>query len=229
MSDNPFDEENEEPWDEFKWEEFLKQSDERADKLGKIIEEHSNDPNLQDIIAREMGWNKPPEGESEDFPGESDFLFDNEEDEEGEEWKAATGQLHDYDKEEKGLPDFKTDPLYNPAFDLGIAAHDWAKSLPEPIQESREIWDIVGDLCIPAAKIAAGFNDEDEPEMLGFRIASYKRGLAAANKALDAMNNLSEKKLVDAEKLLTLSRQAREIRNGLAIRILELREQFYRK
>jgi len=221
--DNKSPEENDdERWDEFKWEEFLKESDERADKFGRIMEQYADDPNLQEIIAREMGWDKEIDDEkAEEW---NSFFEDAEADEEGEEWKAAADI-----KDRDGLPNFDDDPLYKKAFEVGIDSWNWAQQLPEAIRDHPDVVEIVSNATIPAAKIAFAYPSGDAPEFLGLRIAAYKRGLAAANKSLDAINSLREKNLVDPEKLSNLTKEMREVRNGLAIRILELREEFNKK
>ncbi len=158
MSKDPFEEKNDEPWDEFTWEEFLWENDERADKLGRIIERFGDDPNLDDIIAQEMGWDKylkPGDTKNEDQEG-SAFFFDGEDDDGGEEWKTAAGIRQDED-EGRGV---NTDELYVKAFSLSIEAHDWAKSLPGRLRGLSKAADMVSNLAIPAAKCAAAFGDE---------------------------------------------------------------------
>ncbi|MEI8340074.1 MAG: hypothetical protein WCH43_00880 [Verrucomicrobiota bacterium] len=44
------------PPDEFECERFLKESDERTDKYGALLEKYRDHPECEKIIAREMGW-----------------------------------------------------------------------------------------------------------------------------------------------------------------------------
>ena len=44
------------PWDEERWEAFMRESDLRSARYGEILETVMDDPNRDRIIAREMGW-----------------------------------------------------------------------------------------------------------------------------------------------------------------------------
>ena len=43
-------------WDEYDWERFLQQQDQRTEKYMELLEKYIDDPNRDEIIAREMGW-----------------------------------------------------------------------------------------------------------------------------------------------------------------------------
>src|ERR1043166_1148756 len=43
-------------WDEYEWERFLQQQDSKAEKYMRLLEEYLDDPQRDEIIAREMGW-----------------------------------------------------------------------------------------------------------------------------------------------------------------------------
>ena len=55
-------------WDEFKWEEFMKEQDKKLDRYMELFYRYQDDPNCDEIIAREMGWTWLLEHNSE--PGE---------------------------------------------------------------------------------------------------------------------------------------------------------------
>ena len=46
-----------EVWDEYVWERFLQQQDRNAEKYFQLLEKYINDPDCDEIIAEEMGWN----------------------------------------------------------------------------------------------------------------------------------------------------------------------------
>ncbi len=54
MSD--FDRERDGIWDEYDWERFLQQQDQRTEKYMELLEKYIDDPQRDEIIAREMGW-----------------------------------------------------------------------------------------------------------------------------------------------------------------------------
>lgn len=85
-------------------------------------------------------------------------------------------------------------------------------------------------LMIPAMKIAGALavdgDAEAEKEILGLRLANYKRGLHAANIVLNCLSDAREKGLIASESVFPIIKQATELRNAIAVRILEVREQF---
>ncbi|MDZ7721029.1 MAG: hypothetical protein U5K72_19570 [Balneolaceae bacterium] len=50
------DDEEPEIWDEYQWEEFMKEADKRTEKYSRLLEKYRNHPDRDNIIAREMGW-----------------------------------------------------------------------------------------------------------------------------------------------------------------------------
>src|SRR5438034_9632785 len=51
-----FDHESERAWDEYDWERFLQQQDHKTEKYMELLEKYLDDPQRDQIIAREMGW-----------------------------------------------------------------------------------------------------------------------------------------------------------------------------
>jgi len=51
-----FDHQPERAWDEYDWERFLQQQDHKTEKYMELLERYLDDPNRDQIIAREMGW-----------------------------------------------------------------------------------------------------------------------------------------------------------------------------
>ncbi len=210
-------------WDEFEWERFMKERDEEAARIARFMEEHKDDPNLDSLIAREIGLFT--ENDAEDTDGSSGSYFDDT-DNEGEEWKSAAG-IESHDDAEKSIPDFRLDPLYRKAFDFAMDSVSLLDGLPEAIRADSLIQEALSTALMPAAKVANAWDDgSDEPDMLGYRIAAYKRGLAAANKSLDLMAGIRERELFDDQRLLSLIELGTEVRNDIAVRILEVRKRF---
>src|ERR1700757_5446384 len=57
-----FDHQPEGTWDEYDWERFLQQQDYKTEKYMELLEKYLDDPNRDQIIAREMGWTQLLEG-----------------------------------------------------------------------------------------------------------------------------------------------------------------------
>lgn len=225
-----FDEDgNPERWDEFEWEKFMKERDADADKLSRFMDEHIDDPNLDSLIAREMGWIADDSTDNGEKGAENfHFFSEDEPEDEGEEWKAAAGIADE--GAGRSIPDFQSDTLYRKAFDLAVDLTTWWQGLPQNLKTDPDIAEARSQALLPAAKIANGWGDDnDNKELLGYRVAAYKRGLAAANRALELMGRIRERKMLDENRLIDMINRATEVRNGLAVRVLEVRDLFNRK
>src|SRR5438045_9764331 len=64
--------ESERMWDEYDWERFLQQQDEKTEKYMELLEKYLDDPQRDEIIAREIGW--PEALDDQDWYAEVDAL-----------------------------------------------------------------------------------------------------------------------------------------------------------
>ena len=207
-------------WDEDRWEEFFREADKRTDKYSKLLDKYMDHPNRDQIIAEKMGWTHlldQDDDEREEWMDE--FIPD--EYEEGEEWKRLTGyEPTDFDS-------FENLPLYKLAYKFTI---DAINLVEEHLSDSDDesVHEFARSLTIPPAKIAGGFSFGFDADGLGGNIANCKRGLNAANRMLNALYKIGEKELIDREIYLEYYSRAKEVRDELAIYIVELRERFRR-
>src|SRR3954465_15973291 len=65
-------------WDEYDWERFLQQQDRKTEKYMELLERYIDDPNRDQIIAREMGWNHLLDKDGREWAENVDSLFDQE-------------------------------------------------------------------------------------------------------------------------------------------------------
>src|ERR1041384_64565 len=61
-------------WDEYEWERFLQQQDGKTEKYMQLLETYLDDPDRDEIIAREMGWTQLLD--EKDWSAEVDALLD---------------------------------------------------------------------------------------------------------------------------------------------------------
>src|SRR6266699_5662082 len=61
-------------WDEYEWERFLQQQDGKTEKYMQLLETYLDDPERDEIIAREMGWTQLLD--ANDWSAEVDALLD---------------------------------------------------------------------------------------------------------------------------------------------------------
>ncbi|MBP6673372.1 MAG: hypothetical protein KA247_09495, partial [Bacteroidetes bacterium] len=153
--------EHDAPMDEFQWEEFMKKSDEIADKLSKLMEQHLDDPNLDDIIAREMGWNKVSDDDGIERPWLDEMEEAVEEmldDERSEEWKRTAG-LSNAERDE-----LERDPLYVMGNSFTIDSMRWCGSLSDEVKDDAGMRTVMEHLMIPAVKIAGALGVDGDAE-----------------------------------------------------------------
>src|SRR5436309_3306316 len=107
MSD--FEGEREGIWDEYDWERFLQQQDQRTEKYMELLEKYIDDPQRDEIIAREMGWTKT--AGADDWSAEVDALLD-------EDWRTSDDETPT--APEKPTETFEDHILYRAAFALTV-------------------------------------------------------------------------------------------------------------
>lgn len=208
-------------WDEYKWEEFMREADKRTDIYMSLLEEYGDMPDADSIIAKKMGWAHLSDNDDELSDLRDDWTDSLSSDDEGEAWKKGTP----YDSIDTF--DFEKLPVYQKAFDFSLAVFDLRKN--ELKNTKNEALDrLIWNATIPSSKIAGGFGMGFEMESLGGNIANCKRGLTAANNILDAIYELHKKELLPEDTYRHLQEKAKEVRDELAIWIVELRERFRR-
>ncbi len=174
-------------WDEYEWERFLQQQDQKTEKYMELLEKYIDDPQRDEIVAREMGWCHQAE-------------------ESGEDWKRTPircsrrrnrGRRFCDQLINGGAESFEQHVLYRAAFSLTI----WIDRLFEAnpaLQNDPAAVKLATHTALASAKLAAALSDE-EAEELGMTIAYLKRSLKAITVAMDAAAQLI------AEKSLTRS------------------------
>src|SRR6516225_10114716 len=105
-----FDHQPERAWDEYDWERFLQQQDHKTEKYMELLEKYLDDPQRDQIIAREMGWTQLID--AKDWSSEVDALLEEE----------VSGEPDEEEAEEEAAPadTFEDHSLYRAAFALTI-------------------------------------------------------------------------------------------------------------
>ncbi len=144
MADNHFESGGEERvWDEYDWERFLQQQDRKTEKYMELLEKYIDDPNRDQIIAREMGWHHLLDENGKDWSANLDNLFsqrpgeniskDEDEDDEDEDDELDEDEDFDEDEDEEDAEEETADeeedepedrnsqhPLYQAASALAV-------------------------------------------------------------------------------------------------------------
>jgi hypothetical protein len=209
---------DDEIWDEFRWEEFMKEQDKKVDRYMELFYRYRDDPNRDEIIAREMGWTWLLEQRG------SERIEDAEQDDDdAEAWKQAL------DPEKDELFDweaFEHLPVYQLTHAFALRAFRYVDQLPDATQGDSAVVDFVSNAMIAGAKIAGGTGIGEDRDELGGNIAYCKRGLAAANLTIAALHEMKQKKIIRGRSYIEMVDEATEVRNAIAIHVLDLREKF---
>ncbi|MCE9612174.1 MAG: hypothetical protein K8R23_18405 [Chthoniobacter sp.] len=193
-------------WDEYEWERFLQQQDRKTEKYMELLERYIDDPNRDQIIAREMGWYHLLDKEGEAWEEKVESLFEEvfEEDRDDEAIaKAFDEEVHGYEGH----------PLYLAAFALTI----WIDQFSDEIDDAPNQPSCVklsANASIASAKLAAALSDDDVDE-IGMTIAYLKRALKAVMNAMDAAVQLKKEVDLRPEGFVSLNQRLFQIRDGI--------------
>lgn len=203
------------PWDEFRWERFLQEQEQRTEKYMELLDKYIDHPQRDEMIAKEMGWKHIVEDEAdwEDDFDESDCEEDELEEEGSEPMKTFR---------------FERNPLYRTALAFNGELDELLDRLPPAAREHPAMNTLATQVTLATAKLAAALNDEDLEE-LGMNIAYLKRALNALNTCLDAVMQLGDKEVVDVPTFERLRSRVFEIRNDIVTITGEYRAEFRRR
>jgi hypothetical protein len=202
--------EPEKVWDEYDWERFLQQQDRKTEKYMDLLEKYIDDPNRDQIIAREMGWFHLLDKDGEKWAEAVDSQF---EEENGEADAPVNENDSEAEPETEGGENFEVHPLYKASFALTV----WIDQLFEEghdIQKQPAAGRLSTHAAIASAKLAAALSDDDVDE-IGMTIAYLKRALKAITTAIEAACQLRKDGCVDQERFGTLNQRLFQIRDGI--------------
>ena len=197
-------------WDEYDWERFLQQQDRKTEKYMELLERYIDDPNRDQIIAREMGWYHLLDKDGEKWAETVDSLF--EEENEAADVEDEDGPM----QSELGAAEaesFEVHPLYKASFALTV----WIDQIFEEshdIQNQPAAGRLSTNAAIASAKLAAALSDDDVDE-IGMTIAYLKRALKAISTAIEAAVQLRKDDCLDQERFGTLNQRLFQIRDGI--------------
>jgi hypothetical protein len=211
---------NETPWGEDQWERFMKESDVRSARYGELLETLIDHPERDEIIAREMGWDR-----------ETDDVDD---DDELDDWRAEIQEAMNEPLSNEELEEFRDrDDLDDiPAYARSFA---WASRVFDTLRpefecdddELEELLVEALDSRVVAAKIAGGHGMGYDEDSLCGNIVCCKRSLEAADNSLTALRELAERRPELNVRIQPLLAEGCEVRHIVEERIAELRSRVW--
>ncbi len=210
--------EGERIWDEFQWERFLQQQDQKTEKYMELLEKYLDDPQRDEIIAQEMGWSQLLE--AKDWEDEVDALA-------SEDWRSEEEDQSSSEQAASLAETFEDHALYRAAFGLTI----WIDQLFDEnssLQNEPSAVKLATHSALASAKLAAALNDNDADE-IGMTIAYLKRALKAITISMEAAGQLLSRKLINPSQYSVLERQLFQVRDGIINLMGEYRSEWRRR
>jgi hypothetical protein len=207
-------------WDEYDWERFLQQQDRKTEKYMELLERYIDDPNRDQIIAREMGWYHLLDKDGEKWAENVDFLFD-------QGLQEDTDEDEDQEEEMDDEDGFEVHPLYKASFALTVWIDQLFDDLGE-IQNQPSAIKLSTHAAVASAKLAAALSDDDVDE-IGMTIAYLKRALKAIMLGIDGAVQLRKDVTLDPERFATLNQRLFQIRDGIIQLMGEYRSEWRRR
>jgi hypothetical protein len=216
MADDDF--ETPEIWDEYQWERFLQQQDRNTEKYFGLLEKYLDHPDRDNIIAKEMGWESFDEGRDAEWDEVAENLCKEE---------MSQSQQQESECSEGDFEEFARSPIYQDTLKL----HTWINSWLErehSLKDDPEAIRLATRSAVCGAKLAAALCGDDCTE-LGMTIAYLKRGLKAANDALDAAARLAQAKKMAVRQRMTLNKLLFKIRDRIVDLMSEYRAEWRKR
>ncbi len=214
---------NEIPWSEAEWEAFLGRAGVRSARYAELFETLREHPDRDRIIGREMGWEKPAEGDES-------WLRELEEAAEasghGESSAPGTAKARSPHADEEEA-DVQTIPAYAGAMRFTVHL---ARALGAPAGEEEpdeEANHALAEALQITGKIAAGHGMGYRDEMLCGNIVNCRRALTALEACASSVAILGRRALLTPEQLTSLIQEIAEVRGTLESRIAELRSRVW--
>jgi len=205
-------------WDEYDWERFLQQQDQKTEKYMELLEKYIDDPHRDEIVAREMGWCHLSQEDTEEWSDDMDSFGPADRDDDA---------ILNPDDPGGATESFEQHVLYRAAFTLTIWIDRLFESTPA-LQNDPAAVKLATHTALAAAKLAAALSDE-EAEELGMTIAYLKRSLKAITVALDASAQLIGEKSITREQHAALNQRIFQVRDGIILLMGEFRGEWLRR
>ena len=215
-----YDREPERAWDEYDWERFLQQQDQKTEKYMELLEKYIDNPQRDEIIAREMGWSQLLDDKG--WGEEVDALVN-------EDWRSSDDDSSSDEEQRRPPPPetFEYHKLYRAAFGLTI----WIDQLfyeDATLQNEPAAVKLATHSALTSAKLAAALSDDDVDE-IGMTIAYLKRALKAITISIDAAAQLLSEKLITAAQHSVLQKRLFQVRDGIISLMGEYRGEWRRR
>ena len=205
-------------WNEYEWERFLQQQDQKTEKYMELLEKYLDHPQRDQIIAREMGWAQLVDEEA--WTNEVDALL-------AEDSATDESDLSVGENSVQPTDGFEDHALYRAAFALTV----WIDQLFDDqtaLQNEPAAVKLATHSALASAKLAAALSDDDVDE-IGMTIAYLKRALKAITVSMEAGGQLVADKLITPQQHAVLQQRLFQVRDGIITLMGQYRGEWLRR
>jgi hypothetical protein len=232
-------------WDELRYEQFLRESDARTERYGRLLEKYKDHPDSERIIAREMGWTWLEEAldrrEQEKEQSQEQEKEKKNQDLQAEIPAEGEDDFEEIDDDELPPPDPMREGIDWVRDDRGHISHPIQKRAHEalhalleelkaaghfPEAQDEQLGDFVSGYMTLGAKLAGaldGIARDDDFSEAAMVIAWLKRVLGILNETIAAADAVSEKRFLPAERFAYYRNELFAIREEILELMTQLR------
>ena len=230
-----------EEWDEIRYEQFLRESDARTERYGRLLEKYADHPDSERIIAREMGWTWLEEALDRQ---EQEKEQEQEQEKESKDLEVTDDENEDeFEDDELPPPDPMREGIDWVRDKRGRISHPIKKRVDEalhalldeleaaghfPDEQDEQLADFVSGFMTLNAKLAGalgGLARGDDLLEAGLVIAWLKRVLDILNKTIAAADTIKEKGFLPDQRFAYYRGELFAIREKILELITQLRAQ----
>lgn len=218
FEDSRFTAPGERPMDEFDWEQAFRESDALTDKVLELQEKYGDNPDFEDILAREMGWDKAgAEEEGDEAAWDVDEM--------NRICAEAEAHPHEPNPLTEGVdwvrdePGEVQHPLERRIHESGIALWAWCEQRGLlGADGDPDLQDMIFNFQCCGAKCAGalgGLAYDDDIREPAFVVAGLKRALVLLNESLESAVRVESKALIPPEKLMSFRQELFAVREQI--------------
>lgn len=208
----------EEPWDEFDYEKFLKESDARTDKYGELLDKYGDSPDAQAKIDHEMGWDRElTEEEAEEQRRRIEEINEACE-------QALNEPEPDPDPQREGIDWIRREdgdlahPLQHRCLEGVIRLDKTLNDLGLEEAQDKYLDQFAFELQVASAKLAGALGPLARGYALpepAFTVAYLKRALDHLHKSQAGLAGVASRKLLPEQLIAEWRQELLEIREGI--------------
>lgn len=219
-------------WNEFDYEKFLRESDARTDKYMELLDKYGDDANADDLISKEMGWNRDKAAEEKAEDNEDDDEDSWDMDELNRIAAEALENMPEPDPATEGVDWIRTDdddirhPLQHRCFEAAMKFWHQCDELGLRDIEDEDLVQLIVEYQTTSVKLAGALNDLaygrdsfDPP----FVVACLKRALDHLHKAQAGLERTAAKNIAPSPLLSEARDELFTIREGIIALMDEFR------